>query len=143
VSHDLPSELKLLVVDDDLESAESLAFCLQLDGRSVRYVTCAEEALTLVETFTPDVALIDIFMPQVGGHALAAELRKRFGSRIVVVAVTGALKSVELGAFDAHLMKPIDFMQLDALLMQRLAKPDGDPEPTGLADQYSSRSTPT
>jgi two-component system, OmpR family, response regulator len=143
VSQDAPSQLKLLVVDDDLESAESLAFCLQLDGRSIQYVTCAEQALTLVETFTPDVALIDIFMPQVGGHALAAELRKRFGSRILVVAVTGAFRSVELGAFDAHLMKPIDFMQLDALLAQRLHKPDGPQQPTGLADQYSSRSTPT
>ncbi len=111
-------ELKLLVVDDDQESAESLAFCLQLEGRRVQYATCGEGALRLAETFTPDVALIDIFMPGVDGHALAAELRRRFGSKIVVIAVTGALKSVELDAFDAHLMKPINFSQLDALLTQ-------------------------
>ncbi|MEO6278806.1 response regulator [Roseateles sp.] len=118
MSLDAPPELKLLVVDDDLDSAESLAFCLQLEGRSVQYATCGEDALKLAETFTPDVALIDIFMPEVDGHALAAELRKRFGTKIVVVAVTGALKSVELDAFDAHLMKPINFSQLDALLTQ-------------------------
>lgn len=116
---DASPELKLLVVDDDLESAESLAFCLQLEGRSVRYATCGKDALKLAETFAPDVALIDIFMPDVDGHALAAELRKRFGTHIVVVAVTGALKSVELGAFDAHLMKPINFVKLDALLKRQ------------------------
>lgn len=113
-----PPLLRLLVVDDDLDSAESLAFCLQLEGRNVQYATCGADALKLAETFTPDVALIDIFMPQVDGHALAAELRRRFGNRIVVVAVTGALKRVELDAFDAHLMKPINFSQLDALLSQ-------------------------
>jgi len=112
-------DLKLLVVDDDVDSAESLAFCLQLEGRSVQYATCGEDALKLAETFTPDVALIDIFMPEVDGHALAAELRKRFGTNIVVVAITGALKSVDLDAFDAHLMKPINFSQLDALLTQQ------------------------
>lgn len=119
MTEDAPPELKLLIVDDDLDSAESLAFCLQAEGRRVQYATCGEDALKLAETFAPDVALIDIFMPEVDGHALAAELRRRFGSKIVVVAVTGAVKSVELNAFDAHLMKPINFNQLDALLMQQ------------------------
>jgi two-component system, OmpR family, response regulator len=110
--------LRVLVVDDDLDAAESLAFCLQLDGRMVRYVTRGEDALALAETFPPHVALIDVFMPEVDGHALAAELRKRFDGQIVLIAVTGALKSVELDGFDFHLMKPIDFKQLDTLLTQ-------------------------
>jgi len=119
---DLRPSLKVLVVDDDRDSAESLAFSLQIDGRKVKYATCGEEALKLAETFSPDFALIDIFMPRVDGHALAAELRRRFGKEIVVIAVTGALKRVELDDFDHHLMKPIDFHQLDALLArQRLA----------------------
>lgn len=116
---EVPRELKLLIVDDDLDSAESLAFCLQAEGRRVQYATCGEDALKLAETFAPDVALIDVFMPGVDGHALATALRQRFGSKIVVVAVTGALKRVELDAFDAHLMKPINFSQLDALLAQQ------------------------
>lgn len=113
-----PPQLHVLVVDDDLDSAESLAFCLQTDGRQVRYATCGEDALKLAETFRPHFALIDIFMPEVDGHALAAELRRRFGRDIVVVAITGALKSIELDDFDAHLMKPINFNQLDALFTQ-------------------------
>ncbi len=111
--------LRVLVVDDDPDAAESLAFCLQLEGRNVRYVTSAEDALALAETFAPHVALIDVFMPEVDGHALAAQLRGRFGKAILVVAVTGALKSVELDAFDFHLMKPIDFRWLDELLTRQ------------------------
>ncbi|MGQ3051017.1 MAG: response regulator [Roseateles sp.] len=114
-----PQKLRVLVVDDDPDSAESLAFSLQLEGRQVRYVTCARDALMVAETLSPHFALIDVFMPQIDGHALAAELRQRFGQQIVVVAVTGALKSVELNAFDHHLMKPINFEQLDELLSQQ------------------------
>ncbi|HEY9109502.1 MAG TPA: response regulator [Roseateles sp.] len=110
------AQLRVLVVDDDADSAESLAFCLQVEGRRVRYATGGQDALRIAETFAPHVALIDIFMPELDGHALAAELRRRFGSSITVVAVTGALKSVELDDFDAHLMKPINFGLLNALL---------------------------
>lgn len=108
--------LRVLVVDDDADAAESLAFCLQMEGREVRFVTHAEEALHIAESFSPHVALIDIFMPELDGHSLATRLRQRFGEDIAVVAVTGALKTVELDAFDGHLMKPIDFAQLDRLL---------------------------
>ncbi|RZL38980.1 MAG: response regulator [Rubrivivax sp.] len=115
------SQLRVLVVDDDVDSAESLAFCLQVEGRAVQYATCGEDALRMSETFAPHVALIDIFMPELDGHALAAELRRRFGKDVIVVAVTGALKSIELDDFDAHLMKPIDFVQLDLMLARRQA----------------------
>lgn len=119
--------LRLLVVDDDVDSAESLAFCLQLEGRTVQYATGGEDALRLAEAFAPHFALIDVFMPELDGHALAAELRRRFGNNITVVAVTGALKSVELDDFDAHLMKPINFCQLDALLTRRPSGAQGGP----------------
>lgn len=112
------SPLKVLVVDDDPDSAESLAFCLQAQGRSVCYATSGEEALQLAENFAPDFALIDIFMPQVDGHALALRLRERFGPGITVVAITGALRSVGLEHFDFHLTKPIHFPQLETLLGQ-------------------------
>lgn len=111
--------LKVLVVDDQLDVAESLAFSLQFDGRTVQYATSGEDALKLAETFSPDFALIDIFMPRVDGHELARALRQRFGADMVIVAVTGALKSVELGDFDFHLMKPIDFTQLQQLLARK------------------------
>ncbi|KQY80171.1 response regulator [Pelomonas sp. Root1444] len=105
----------VLVVDDDPDSAESLAFCLQQDGRTVLCATSGEEALAVAETFAPHLALVDIFMPRVDGHALAQELRRRFGTGMVLVAVTGAIRSVETGAFDFQLTKPVDFGQLEQL----------------------------
>lgn len=106
----------VLVVDDDPDSAESLAFCLQLDGRSVRYATSGDDALALAAGQRPHLALIDLFMPGVDGNALARELRSRFGDDLVLIAVTGALKSVTLGAFDHQFTKPLDFSRLQHLL---------------------------
>jgi CheY-like chemotaxis protein len=115
-------DFNVLVVDDDPDSAESLAFCLQRDGRSVRFAVSADEALAVAETFAPHLALVDIFMPQVDGHALARELRQRFGAGMVLVAVTGAIRSVETGAFDVQLTKPVDFNQLEQLFQRAQAQ---------------------
>jgi two-component system OmpR family response regulator len=108
-------DFNVLVVDDDQDSAESLAFCLQQEGRSVRFAVSGEEALAVAETFSPHLALVDIFMPRVDGHALARELRQRFGAGMVLVAVTGAIRSVETGAFDFQLTKPVYFNRLERL----------------------------
>jgi CheY-like chemotaxis protein len=108
-------DLKVLVVDDDPDAAESLSFCLQLDGRTVRCATSGQEALALAESFTPDVALIDLFMPRLDGYMLAQALRRRFGPDMLLIAVTGAIRSVEPGDFDFHLTKPVDFNQLQRL----------------------------
>jgi len=110
-----PAALNVLVVDDDVDAAESLAFCLQADGRTVRYATSGAQALALAEALAPDVALIDLFMPGVDGYALATEMRRRFAPTILV-AVTGALKRVDSGPFDFHLTKPVDFDQLQQML---------------------------
>ncbi len=106
----------VLVVDDDPDAAESLAFCLQVDGRHVRYATSGDDALALAAEQPPHLALIDIYMPGVDGNALARELRQRFGDRLVLIAVTGALKSVTLESFDHQLTKPVDFTQLQHML---------------------------
>jgi CheY-like chemotaxis protein len=111
----IPTDFNVLVVDDDPDSAESLAFCLQQEGRMVRCAMSGEEALAVAETFAPHLALVDIFMPRVDGHALAQELRRRFGTATVLFAVTGAIRSVETGAFDFQLTKPVDFGQLEQL----------------------------
>jgi len=113
--HARTPDFNVLVVDDDPDSVESLAFCLQQEGRTVRCAMSGEEALAVAETFPPHIALVDIFMPRVDGHALAHELRRRFGAGTVLVAVTGAIRSVETGAFDFQLTKPVDFRQLERL----------------------------
>ncbi|RZJ12681.1 MAG: response regulator [Rubrivivax sp.] len=111
----LPHLFNVLVVDDDEDSVESLAFCLQQEGRVVRCAMSGEEALAMAETFTPHIALVDIFMPRLDGHALAQQLRRRFGTSTVLVAVTGAVRSVDLGTFDFQLTKPVNFVRLEEL----------------------------
>lgn len=112
---DAEPEFNVLVVDDDRDAAESLAFCLQLDGRTVRFATSSEEALALAETWVPNLALVDLVMPRVDGYALAREIRRRYGGGVVLVAVTGALRDMEAGPFNFHLTKPVDFNQLQLL----------------------------
>lgn len=110
-----PALFNVLVVDDDEDSVESLAFCVQQEGRAVRCAMSGEEALAMAETFPPHIALVDIFMPRVDGHVLARQLRRRFGGNTVLVAVTGAVRSVDMGAFDFQLTKPVNFVQLEEL----------------------------
>lgn len=101
--------LNVLIVDDDEDQAESLAFCLALEGRNVRYATNGDQAFAMLADFTPDVALLDIVMPKPDGRALARELRERFDERIVLVAVTGAPMPRDAAtAFDHQLAKPIE-----------------------------------
>lgn len=113
-------DFNVLVVDDDPDAAESLGFCLQLEGRTVRCATSGQEALALTESFTPDVALVDLFMPRFDGYMLARALRHRFGPDLLLIAVTGAIRSVEASDiapdFDVQLTKPVDFIQLQRLL---------------------------
>ncbi|PTT89893.1 hypothetical protein DBR42_06995 [Pelomonas sp. HMWF004] len=113
-------DFNVLVVDNDPDAAESLGFCLQLEGRTVRCATSRQEALALTENFAPDVALIDLFLPRFDSYTLARALRRRFGSAMLLIAVTGAIRSVEVGKlapdFDVHLTKPVDFDQLQRLL---------------------------
>lgn len=109
-----PPNLNVLIVDDDEDQAESLAFCLALEGRNVRYATNGDQAFALLADFTPDVALLDIVMPKPDGRTLARALRQRFDARIVLVAVTGALTPRDTAnAFDHQLAKPIEAEALE------------------------------
>jgi signal transduction histidine kinase/ActR/RegA family two-component response regulator len=106
--------LEILVVDDNVDAANSLARILELAGHRVQTAQSAEAALALVVGWQPDVAVLDIGLPGASGNELARELRARqWGSELLLVAVTGwgdeseRVKTTEAG-FDAHLVKPID-----------------------------------
>jgi signal transduction histidine kinase/ActR/RegA family two-component response regulator len=115
-------KLRLLIADDNKDAADTLALLLSLDGCEVRTVYGGRAAVSMAETFHPDVALLDIGMPEMDGFATARAIRRQHGGmKICLVAVTGwgqehdKRRSYEAG-FAMHLTKPVDPDRLRALL---------------------------
>jgi PAS domain S-box-containing protein len=123
-----PASLRIMVVDDNEDAAETMAMALELYGYDVRVVHTATAALDMVPLFMPQVALLDIGLPDINGYELARRLRlTALGASITLIASTGwgQEKDRQL-AFDAgfnhHLTKPVDFAQLRLLLAPDLSK---------------------
>jgi CheY-like chemotaxis protein len=109
---------RVLVADDNEDSAETLSLLLQALGNDVRTVHDGRRAVEESEAFRPDVALLDIGMPGLDGYEVARLIRsKPWGAGIVLIALTGwgdeedVRRSREAG-FDRHLLKPIDIAPL-------------------------------
>ena len=113
---------RVLVVDDNVDAAESLAELLAMKGHQTRASTDSRAALELAGTFAPDVVLLDIGLPEIDGYQVARILRQMPATRnALVVAVTGygqpedRLASKAAG-FDHHLVKPVGLQQLEQLI---------------------------
>ena len=111
----MDDDVRVLVVDDDLDAAAMLAELLTLDGYAVRAAHSVAEATTVAPEFRPTAALLDLGLPDGDGFFLATELRRHFGSDLVVVAVTGQTdeetrKAADRAGFDFLLTKPVDLM---------------------------------
>ena len=108
------SELRILVVDDHPDAADSLAAVLELIGCRVRSSYDAVAALAVAAEFEPHVCLLDLMMPTMDGLELASHLKARAGSRPLLLIATTALGDWEaktrtaLAGFHHHLTKPID-----------------------------------
>jgi PAS domain S-box-containing protein len=106
--------LRLLVVDDNSDSAELLSFLLQSAGYEVIVATSALAALKLAKQHVPEIALVDIGMPSMDGYELARRIRSCPELRNVrLVAVTGYgqqedIKKSRNAGFCEHLIKPLD-----------------------------------
>jgi CheY-like chemotaxis protein len=118
------SLLRVLVVDDDADSAEMLATAVRLAGCEARSATDARSALELADGFAPEVAFLDLAMPDVDGLTLGVRLREKAAARpLVLVALTGYTDEetrarVRQAGFAQHLSKPIDINQVVALLAE-------------------------
>jgi CheY-like chemotaxis protein len=116
----------VLVVDDNVDAAETLQMFLELSGCLARVAHSAAEALEVLDQFQPQVALFDIGLPDMNGYELARRVRQRpGGDNLLLIAATGwgqeADKQLAFAAgFDHHLTKPIDFDKLRALLAAAL-----------------------
>ena len=119
-----PAARRVLVVDDNVDSAESLAMLLRLGGHEIETAYDGLQAVEAAERFKPDLVLLDIGLPGIDGYDAAARIREASGGReLVLVAITGwgqeedRRRSREAG-FDAHLTKPVDMAALSRLLAE-------------------------
>jgi len=114
--------LRILVVDDNVDSAESFATLLAMKGHEVRSVHDGAQAVELAARYQPQLILLDIGLPTLNGYEAAKQIRQhQGGEKVVLVAVTGwgqeedKRLAVEAG-FDRHLTKPIDPSAIEDLL---------------------------
>lgn len=119
------STLRVLVVDDNRDAADSLSLLVKLWGHDVR-TAYNGTAVTLAPVYKPDVILLDIGMPKLDGNNMTRQLRQRTDFKdTLFIAVTGyqdeanRLLSHEAG-FDHYLIKPIDPGVLEKLLLVKL-----------------------
>jgi CheY-like chemotaxis protein len=127
-----PSARRVLVVDDNADSAESLALLLEMSGHRVFTAHDGEAAIHAADTHRPDVVLLDIGLPKMNGHDVCRYIRAQpWGRDITLVALTGwgqetdRRRSHEAG-FDGHLVKPVQPGALFELMTAR-APAHGEP----------------
>jgi CheY-like chemotaxis protein len=128
-----PSQLRILVVDDNRDAVESMATMLRLLGSEVHTAHDGIEAVEKAEAVRPDVVLMDVGMPRLNGYEATRRIRAQsWGGRMIVIAVTGwgqesdRRKSREAGC-DHHLVKPVDSMQLQQLIAELCMRADAAP----------------
>ena len=115
---------RVLVVDDNKDSATSLAMLLTLTGNETRTAYDGLEAVETAATFRPDIVLLDIGLPKLNGYEAARRIREQpWGKDMILVALTGwgqeedRKKSREAG-FNGHLVKPVEYAVLTKLMAE-------------------------
>jgi CheY-like chemotaxis protein len=105
--------LRILIVDDNVDAADSIAMLLGMEGHETRSVNTARAALLTVGEFKPDVVLLDIGLPEMDGYEVARRLRAMDGTTMRLVAVTGYgqpadRRRARAAGFDEHMVKPVE-----------------------------------
>jgi PAS domain S-box-containing protein len=120
--------LRVLVADDNRDSAETCAALLEAAGHEVSVAHTGREAFDLACRLEPDALLLDIGMPELNGYQLAQRIRGTdWGRQVMLIAITGWGQEQDkrrawAAGFDQHLTKPIDPNGLEALLQSAPAR---------------------
>jgi PAS domain S-box-containing protein len=119
---------RILVVDDNLDAAQSLAILLRSWGHGVTVASDGPSALAAAAAHPPDIALLDIGLPGMDGYQIAEQLRKMQGlEKLVLIAITGYgqeqdRRLSQQAGFNHHLVKPVDLEALQSLLAEASVK---------------------
>lgn len=114
--------LKILIVDDNVDAAETLGMFLEASGHEVLVEHQSRRGLERARIEAPDVCLLDVGMPEMDGNELAKRLREQpETTKAVLIAVTGYgqeddRKNTHKAGFDHHMVKPVDLARLSAML---------------------------
>ena len=124
----IAERVRVLVVDDNQDAAETMKELLELDGHDVHVAHDGAAAVAVAEAIRPALVLMDIGLPKLNGYEAARDIRSRdWGSEVMLVALTGwgqeadRRRSREAG-FDRHLAKPVEFSVLEGLLAEIAAE---------------------
>ncbi|MDQ6881985.1 MAG: response regulator, partial [Pseudomonadota bacterium] len=116
------ASLRVLVVDDNVDAADTLAALLEMGGHVTRVANNGSQAIEMAQAFRPQVVFLDIGLPGMNGYEVARRLRGMPGmERGILVALTGwgtredRERSAQAG-FDHHLTKPADMTAVETLL---------------------------
>ena len=120
--------MRVLIVEDNEDAAESFRLLLELNGHVVRVARDGLEGLRAFEEFAPEVAFVDLGLPGIDGFGVAERVRSIAGRRPVLVAISGygrdedKRRAREAG-FDAHMTKPVDHDRVEAFLQELAGSP--------------------
>jgi CheY-like chemotaxis protein len=119
-----PQRFRILVVDDNHDSALSLAMMLSIMGHETRTAHDGESAVATAESFLPEVILLDIGLPKLNGYEVAQRIRGSvWGQSMFLIAVTGwgqeedRQRSSKVG-LNVHMVKPVEPAALERLLSE-------------------------
>ena len=117
-----PPRRRVLIVDDNVDSAELLGALLEVDGHSVQLAHDGRAAVSAAQAFGPDFVLLDIGLPGLDGYHVIQELRSMPGvAEATIVATTGYGREEDrtrclAAGFDEHLTKPVDIARIQRIL---------------------------
>jgi CheY-like chemotaxis protein len=113
---------RILIADDNVDAASSLATLLELSGHTVRVVHDGSKALAAAAELRPDVILLDIGMPCMNGYDVCRAIRRQpWAEHTPIVAITGwgqeddRRRAIDAG-FTHHITKPVNLAQLERLI---------------------------
>jgi len=116
-----PTCRRILIADDNRDGAESMQLYLQMHGHEVHVVFNGGDALKLAQQIKPEVAVIDIGLPDMSGYDVARRMRETvWGNSVLLIALTGWVQESDrlrarAAGFDRHCTKPVDPGELERL----------------------------
>jgi len=119
------ASLRILVVDDNVDAAKSMAMLMEATGHRAWVAHDGVEALQVAPIARPHLVFLDIGLPKLDGYEVVKKLRPSIDPKTIFVALTGYGQSTDRqraldAGFDQHLVKPVEFAQLDALMQEAM-----------------------